>query len=143
MLSGPIFTFPSEVLLALIDNKIRSLQAEGMHSVSHNVLSKNDTINLFKSYSLSKKNPACFQTHMVFIIGLLTATRPSTLSNLSVKQFNKVKIGNYLVWKITHSMGSITGASKIQRGGLHQVDQKTSRICVFNDSYLREKLINI
>lgn len=58
ILSGPIFCCLKEGILAVIDTKIRSLQAEGIHTVSHNVLFKEYIIHLISSV---KQDPSVFQ----------------------------------------------------------------------------------
>lgn len=60
LLTGTIFSWPREGSLAVIDNKIRSLQAAGMHMFREKLLSKDDLIKLFESKSISKTAQAGF-----------------------------------------------------------------------------------
>ena len=86
--SGPIFACPREGLVGVLDNKARQGQQQGRHVISHNVLSRDELIHLYRSESLSKNTPKRFLTRLVFTVGILTALRPVAIATLSVSQFS-------------------------------------------------------
>ena len=133
--SGPIFACPREGFVGVLDNKARQGQQQGLHVISHNVLSRGELIHLYRSESLSKNTLKGFLTRFVFTVGILTALRPVALATLSVRQFSQLKIGERFVWKITSAIGSNEGASKTARGGWGAIGQKGPEICVWNEAY--------
>jgi len=133
--SGPIFNCPKEGFFAVLDNKAREQQREGNHVVSHNVLSRQDLLQLYRSESLSKETPKGFQTRLIFTIGVLTAMRPTALASLTLSQFKKIKIGDEVVWVITGAVGSDCGASKTAKGGWSAIGGKIPEVCIWNEDY--------
>lgn len=70
VLSGPICNCPVEVFFAVVDNKARAMQREGLRMVNQNFLYTEDLLHLYRSSSLSKSTPKCFQTRLVFTFGV-------------------------------------------------------------------------
>ena len=122
--SGPIFACPREGLVGVLDNKARQGQQQGRNVISHNVLSRDELIHLYRSESLSKNTQKKFLTRLVFTVGIRTTLRPVALATLSVSQFSQLKIGDKFVWKITSAIDSNEGASKTTRGGWVAIGQK-------------------
>lgn len=135
LLSGPIFDCPDAGLVSVLDNKAREQQRLGGFTESHNVLSREEVVALFKSPSLCKQTPVGFQTRLVFSIGLLTGMRPTALWSLSVGQFSlRQHLGKECL-VITGAVGATNGSSKTCRGGWASIGQKPLEICVWNETY--------
>lgn len=135
LLTGPIFSCPKDGLMAVIDNKVRILQERGLHSQHHNVLTREDLLKLFNSPSLSRDSPSGFQNRLVFTVGILTAMRPTALATLKLSQFQKIRLGDDTVWKITGCVGSTSGSSKTAGGGWKAIGQSPTEVCIWNEDY--------
>lgn len=134
LLSGDIFGCPRKGLMSVSGKKAPQLQTAGLHSVSHNNLSKKDLERLYRSEYLNKETPSGYQALLVFYIGLLTAFRPTTLATLSISQFQKMKLKSEWVWKITGMVGPSLGASKTSAFGFAAIGQKAVEIFVYNEN---------
>lgn len=135
LLTGPIFACRKDGLTAVVDNKARNLQEAGLHTESHNVLSKEEVLTLFKSKSLSPDSPKGFQNRLIFAIGILTAMRPTAMALLSRHQFCKMTLGGEIVWKITGTVGNVNGGSKTSSGGWSSIGRKPVEVCVWDQDY--------
>lgn len=109
LLTGDIFVCLRNGLMAVLDNRSRSLQMKGGHTISQILLSKADLQHLFQSASLSKEIAEGFQARLDFSLCILTAILPSALSTLRIKQFEKINVNGQKVWKITSAVGSKYG----------------------------------
>lgn len=135
LLEGPIFNCPHEGLTAVLDNKARSLQEQGMHTTHHNVLSRTELVTLYKSASLSLQTPKGFQNCVIFTIGIVTAMRPTAMAFLKRHQFQKIRLDDDWVWKITGTVGSTSGSSKTSSGGWKSIGENPVEVCVWNEAY--------
>ena len=135
LLSGPVFDCPRAGLVSVLDNKVRELQRNGDMVLSHNVLSKEEVVKLYKSPSLSRDTSAGFQARMVFTIGLLTGMRPTALWTLSVSQIRRQMFMNKQCYVITGAVGSSSGSSKTTRGGWRAIGQKPQEVVVWDETY--------
>lgn len=138
ILSGRIFACPKEGLFAVIDNRCRRLQSSGMHSQQHNVFSRDDLIELYKSKSLSKDTPTGFQTRLIFSLGLVTAMRPTALVSLNRNQFEKQVINGRKAWVVTEVIGDLTGSPKTSKGGWSSVGKAPLKIPIWEGTYLKD-----
>ena len=114
-------------LLNVIDNKIGQRQAAGVTKKSHNVLSVEDVYALYRSNSLSKRNGQGFVSRMIFNSAFDTGFRSTELLNLTWDDVQHMRVGSEDVWRITGKIGSKTGASKPQGGGMRYVNVR--QIC--------------
>ena len=73
---------------------------------------------------------------MVYIIGIITAMRPTALATIFIGQFQKSRLKDDVVWKIKSAVGSTNGSSKTSRGGFNAIGQKPLEVCVWNEHYL-------
>lgn len=136
----PIFTCKSNGLIAVLDNKARQLQSTGRHTKSHNVLSREDLMQLYNSTALLKNTPKGFQTRMIFNIGLLTGVRPTELHSIEVTQFQSINLRGESVLKYTGMIGNEDGGSKTARGGWGSIGRRPQEVCVYNESYCNSTL---
>lgn len=117
LLQGDVFACANNVLLSVLDNRSPELQAEGHHTNSHNVLSREDVRKLYSSHSMNQKTAKGYLARLFFTILIVTAMRPSALCFLKVSQFSKMEVDNNFVWKISGSVGGDDGTSKTSQGG--------------------------
>lgn len=87
-----MFGFPKERSFSVVDNRACSLQRRGKYSVSRNIFSANDIINLYMSQSLSKDTPARLLTNLIFSVGTMSAMGPGALVTLTHTQLMKQEV---------------------------------------------------
>lgn len=95
---------------------------------SHNVLSKDDLILLYRSPWLSRDLPHGFQARIIFDIALVTAMRPTAMATMQVRQVKKIMIEGENVWTITGVVGSRLGASKTSVGGWNADSDRPNKV---------------
>lgn len=76
-----------------------------------------------------------YKTRLLFTLGLLKAMRPPALASLKLGQFQKIKLENNVVWKISGFIGSSTWDSKTASGGWNSISQSPTEVCVCNEEY--------
>lgn len=62
-----------------------------------------------------------FKNRVNFSVGMLTATRPTSMNLLCSHQLVKMELGSDVVWKITEKVGSVNGGSKKSYGGWKEI----------------------
>lgn len=134
LFTGPVFACPKEGLFAVIDNRARDLKVQGLHKISHNLLSKSDMFHLYQSESLSKTNEKGFLNRFIFAFKIFTAMRLTNLMLLRVCQFSEMNLDD-MVWKITSAIGSLNGMCKTHRGGCKCFGEKPQEIFVWDEFY--------
>lgn len=83
-LQGPIFACPKEGLVNVLDKRVKELQADGLHPVRNNIISREDLRKLYVSPSLRKTTPQSYISRLVFTIGIVTEMRKYALCYLRI-----------------------------------------------------------
>lgn len=146
-----IFDDPKEGLVAVMNNVFCNRHMQGMHILSLDELTISDIRTLYAFKSLGREKLVNLMIRMVFHLALRTAMRPSSFVNLTISQFFKTVVDGEPGRTITEVMGSTDGASKTERGGTDEEEQKPvnvpvrrqetfeGTVCVFD--YLDEYMI--
>lgn len=121
--------------MAVLDSRTRKLQADCLHTVSHNVLSREDLRKLYASLSMSKSTPQSYLSRLMFTIGIVIGMRPSALCYLRIGQFCKVEINDSVVRKICAAVINAEGSAKTAQGGWKCIGSKPVQLFVYYEDY--------
>lgn len=84
---------------------------------------------------LIKNKSIGFLNRLVFTKGLFNGMQLTSLSNLNINQFQKVKIRDETAWKITASIGDFNKSAETDGSGWNAVGHKPVEVCVRVECY--------
>lgn len=132
LLSGHVFAAKENSLRCVLDNLFNDQQSRGLVTKSHNVLSYENLLTLYKSAELSQRTPTSFLCRLIFHIALCTAMRATELHQLNMSQVSMTTHSGEEVIRIVGIVGNLNGASKNAPGGMNAIKSKPKEIFIRN-----------